>query len=104
MLDQLIKLVEQNAGKAIVNNSAIPNQHNNAAIQEVASQIFNGLQLQAKQGNLTQLVGLFQGGGSSLTSNPIISSLITSVASSVASKFGISPQLHRAWLLAYYLL
>ncbi|MCE2894305.1 MAG: DUF937 domain-containing protein [Flammeovirgaceae bacterium] len=92
MLDQLIKLVEQNAGKAIVNNSAIPNQHNNAAIQEVASQIFNGLQLQAKQGNLTQLVGLFQGGGSSLTSNPIISSLITSVASSVASKFGISPQ------------
>lgn len=92
MLDQLIKLVEQNAGKAIVNNSAIPDQHNNAAIQEVASQIFNGLQSQAKQGNLTQLVGLFQGGGSSLSNNPIVSSLIASVAGSVASKFGISPQ------------
>ncbi len=92
MLDQLIKLVEQNASKAIVNNSAIPDQHNNAAIQEVASQIFNGLQSQAKQGNLTQLVGLFQGGGSSLSNNPIVSSLIASVAGSVASKFGISPQ------------
>lgn len=92
MLDQLIKLVEQNAGKAIVDNAAIPNQHNNAAIKEVASQIFSGLQTQAQQGNLQQLAGMFQGGGSSLTNNPIVSSLITSVAGSVASKFGISPQ------------
>jgi hypothetical protein len=92
MLDQLIKLVEQNAGKAIVNNAAIPNEHNNAAIKEVASQIFSGLQNQAQQGNLSQIAGLFQGGGSSLTSNPIVSSLISSVAGSVASKFGVSPQ------------
>lgn len=93
MLDQLIKLVEQNAGKAIVNNSAIPNEHNNAAIKEVASQIFSGLQNHAQQGNLQQIAGLFQGGGgSSLTSNPIVSSLISQVAGSVASKFGVSPQ------------
>ena len=92
MLDQLIKLVEQNAGKAIVNNNAIPNEHNNAAIKEVASQIFGGLQSQAQQGNLQQIAGLFQGGGSSLTSNPIVSSLISQVAGSVASKFGVSPQ------------
>ena len=35
MLDQLVKLVEQNAGKAIVQNDAIPNKFNNEAIQEV---------------------------------------------------------------------
>lgn len=92
MLDQLIKLVEQNAGQAIVNNSAIPNQHNNAAIKEVATQIFNGLQSQAKQGNLQQLAGLFQGGSSNLGSNPIVSQIVSSVATNVASKFGVSPQ------------
>lgn len=92
MLDQLIKLVEQNAGNAIVNNNAIPNQHNSAAIKEVASQIFSGLQTQAKQGNLQQLAGMFQGGGSSLTNNPIVTSLISSVATNVATKFGVSPQ------------
>jgi uncharacterized protein YidB (DUF937 family) len=92
MLDQLIKLVEQHAGDAIVNNSAIPNQHNNAAIQEVAQQIFNGLQSHATSGNLSQLTSLFQGGTSNISSNPIVSQLISSVAGSVASKFGISSQ------------
>ena len=47
MLDQLIKLVEQNAGSAIVQNKAIPDQHNQAAINTVAEQIFSGLKNQA---------------------------------------------------------
>ncbi len=91
MLDQLIKLVEQNAGKAIVTNKAIPDQHNQAAIKTVAEQIFNGLKGHASQGNLQQLAGMFQGGGNA-SSNPIVTQLISSVAGSVASKFGISSQ------------
>jgi hypothetical protein len=91
MLDQLIKLVEQNAGSAIVNNKAIPDQHNQAAIKTVAEQIFNGLKGHASSGNLQQLAGMFQGGGNA-SSNPIVTQLIASVAGSVASKFGISSQ------------
>jgi hypothetical protein len=34
MMDQLIKLVQQNAGDAIVKNNALPNQFNNAAIEK----------------------------------------------------------------------
>jgi len=60
MLDQLINLVEQQAGSAIINNPAIPNQYNQAAIKDVAQQIFNGLQNQATSGNLQQLTSLFQ--------------------------------------------
>jgi hypothetical protein len=94
MLDQLMKLVEQHAGDAIVKNSAIPNEHNNAAIKDVASQIFSGLQNQATSGGgLQSLVSMFQGGGgSNMSSNPIVSGLIAQVAGSVASKFGISQQ------------
>jgi hypothetical protein len=92
MLDQLIKLVEQHAGNAIVSNSAIHDQHNNAAIKEVAQQIFNGLQNHATSGNLSQLTSLFQANKSNIASNPIVSQLITSVAGSVASKFGVSSQ------------
>jgi hypothetical protein len=92
MLDQLIKLVEQNAGSAIINNKAIPNEHNNAAIQTVAQQIFSGLQSQAQQGNLQQVAGIFSKGSSLSSGNPIVNQLITSVASSVASKFGVSQQ------------
>jgi uncharacterized protein YidB (DUF937 family) len=92
MLEQLMKLVEQNAGDAIIKNKAIPDQHNNAAIQTVAQQIFSGLQSQASQGNLTQIAGLFQGSSKNVSSNPIVSQLISSVAGSVASKFGVSQQ------------
>ncbi|HCW05967.1 MAG TPA: hypothetical protein DGG95_01230 [Cytophagales bacterium] len=92
MLDQLINLVKQHAGDAIINNPAIPNQHNDAAISEVASSIFNGLQNHATSGNLQNIVSLFQNsGGSSLTSNPIISSIISTAASSLATKFGVAP-------------
>jgi uncharacterized protein (DUF2267 family) len=93
MLDQLLKLVEQNAGDAIVNNQAVPNQFNNAAVQEVASNIFSGLQGQVAQGNMQQVVSMFKGQStSSIANNPMISNMITQVAGSLAQKFGVSPQ------------
>lgn len=93
MLDQLIKLVQQNAGDAIVKNQAIPNQFNNAAIEDVAQQIFSGLKGQVGQGNLQQVVSMFQGGNSSaITSNPMVSQIISNIAGNFASKFGVSPQ------------
>ena len=92
MLDQLVKLVEQNAGDAIVRNSAIPDQFNNAAIQEVASSIFNTLQTQVAQGNMQQVVSMFQSGvnQNSLTNNPMVTQMISNVAATFASKFGVS--------------
>ncbi len=92
MLDQLVKLVEQNAGEAIVKNQAIPNQFNNAAIQEVAGSIFNTLKGQVAQGNMQQVVSMFQGGANmnSLASNPMVKQMIASVAGNFASKFGVS--------------
>ena len=92
MLDQLINLVEQHAGSAIINNPAIPNQFNQAAIKEVAQQIFTGLQNHATSGNLQQLTSLFQSGTASVGTNPIVSQLISSVAGSVTSKYNVSPQ------------
>ena len=91
MLDQLIKLVEQNAGKDIVQNKAIPDQYNQAAIKTVAEQIFNGLKSQASAGNVQQIAGMFQGGKAS-ASNPVVNQLIASAAGAVAKKFGISQQ------------
>lgn len=93
MIDQLVKLVQQNAGEAIVKNNAVPNQFNNAAIEEVAQQLFKGMQGQVSNGNLQQFASMFQGGNaSSLTNNPMVGQVISNIASSFASKFGIPPQ------------
>jgi len=93
MLDQLVNLVRQNAQETIVKNPAVPNEANDDAIKDVASQILDGLKGQARQGNVQDLMGMLQGGGqSSVQGNPLTSSLISNITSNLASKFGISPQ------------
>lgn len=52
MLDNLFSLVKSYAGDAIINNPAIPNQHNDAAVQVASSSIFNTLQSAATTGNI----------------------------------------------------
>ena len=92
MIDQLIRLVEKNAGDVIVNNQAIPNQFNNDAIQDVAQQIFGGLKGQVANGNYQDVLSMFRGSKNSLASNPMVTQMISSLAGNFASKFGISPQ------------
>lgn len=94
MIDQLIKLVAQNAGDAIVNNQAIPNKFNNAAIEDVAQQIFGSMQGQVSQGNMQQILAMFTSGGNTgaLASNPMVAQIVSGIAASFASKFGVSPQ------------
>jgi uncharacterized protein YidB (DUF937 family) len=93
MIDQLIKLVEQNAGDAIVKNKEVPDQFNHAAIENVAGQIFEGLKGQVSQGNMQQVASMFKGGGSSaLSGNPMVTQIISSITTSMASKFGVSGQ------------
>lgn len=94
MIDQLMKLVQQNAGDAIVNNNAVPNQFNGAAIESVAQQILGSLQGSAAQGNAQQLASLFKGADmNSIAGNPMVTQMISKVAGEFAGKFGISPQI-----------
>jgi len=93
MIDQLIKLVEQNAGELIVKNNAVPNQFNNAAIEEVARQMLSGMQSQVNGGNMQQFASMFGGGNtSSLANNPMVTQIIANIAGNFASKFGVSQQ------------
>ena len=93
MIDQLMKLVQQNAGDAIVNNNAVPNQFNGAAMQSVAQQILGGLQSSAAEGDVQQVAALFKGANvSSLATNPMVTQMISRVAGEFAGKFGVSPQ------------
>jgi hypothetical protein len=95
MLDQLLKLVEQNATQAIVANKAIPDQLNNAAIKEVTNQIFNGIKGQVTRGDMSQVIDLFQTSNSK-TQSPVITSIIDTVSTSLAGKFQIAPDVARS--------
>lgn len=68
MLDQLMDLVKKHAGDAIVNNPDIPNEKNDAAINEASSSITGGLQNMFSQGNVQDIMKMFSGGGNAANS------------------------------------
>lgn len=86
MLDNLINLVKENAGDAIINNNAIPNQHNDAAINSTANSIFDTLKSQASGGNLNGIMDMFK---NNTASGDLSSTLNSNVANDLMKKFGI---------------
>jgi uncharacterized protein YidB (DUF937 family) len=88
MLDQLINLVKEHAGEAIINNPVIPNDLNNAAIEETAGGIFEGLKNQISEGGISSITNLLQDGN--LMNNPLVGQIGTQVAGQLMSKFGVN--------------
>jgi len=93
MLEQLQRLVEQSSQQQIVENKAIPDQFNNAAIKEVTTQILSNLKGQVAAGNMQQIISLFQsGGGKLMATSPVLNTMVTSVTASLATRFNLPPQ------------
>lgn len=86
MLDQLISLVKEHAGDAIINNAAIPNEKNDAAISETAGGIMKALQDQMKGGSLESITGLFQGGSNN---SAVVTKISAVVQEQLAGKFNL---------------
>lgn len=88
MFDNLLNLVKENAGDAIIKNPAIPNEHNDAAIETTSNSIMNTLKQQAASGNMNQLLEMFKGGNAN-ASNPVVNSVSQNVSTDLMGKFGI---------------
>lgn len=88
MLENLINLVKEHAGDAIVNNPAIPNERNDEAIQSTAGGIMDHLSKMTSGGGMEAITGLFNQGANS-GSNPEISNISNSVAGGLMEKFGL---------------
>jgi hypothetical protein len=89
MLEQLMGLIKDNSQEAIVNNPAIPNEHNESAMQTILSSVVGGLANQG-QTNQSGLFGLLSGkAGGNISSNPIVSGMANTAISSIMSKFGL---------------
>jgi hypothetical protein len=89
MLEQLMGLIKDHSQEAIVNNPAIPNEHNESAMQTILSSVVGGLANQGQSGNSSGLWGLLSGKNSNLSSNPIMSGIASSAVGSLMEKFGL---------------
>ncbi len=96
MLEQLMGLIQDHSQDAIVNNPAIPNEHNNGAMETILGAITGGMQQQAQGGSngLAGLAGLLggQAGGNSgggLMSNPIVAGIAQQAIGGLMQKYGL---------------
>lgn len=62
MLENLKQLIKENAQNAILQNSEVPNDQNDAAIDAASGSIMDALKQQLSSGNLNSLVDVFKGG------------------------------------------
>lgn len=94
MLDNLFNMIKGVAGDAVINNPAVPNEHNDAVVAEATSTVAGGLQNLAAGGGLQSILSLFGGQGqqqgqSGLMSNPIVSMMIGHFSKKLMGKYGL---------------
>lgn len=92
MFEQLTQLVQQFGNEAVVKNNAIPNEHNEAVINEAGSSILSGLQKMVSEGGTSDLAAMIQGNKAIDSSNPVVQKLTEQLTGSLGSKFGISSE------------
>jgi hypothetical protein len=70
MFDQILQLVKENAREAVIENTSVPNEKNELAVDTIANSLFDNLKGEAGAGMLNGVLEMFKGGGfntSSLT-------------------------------------
>jgi hypothetical protein len=91
MLEQLMQLIQQHGQQSVVENSAVPNEHNDAVMQEAQSSITTGLQQLAANGNISQLTQMMQG-DQVHPDNPAVQQISGNFIQNITQKFGINSQ------------
>ncbi|CAM3928637.1 DUF937 domain-containing protein [Flavobacterium cucumis] len=90
MFDQLSELVKQFGGDAVVNNPAVPNEQNDAVIQEAGGSILTGLKDMVANGNINNLTEILSGKAAIDGNNPVVQQLTEKVTGNLGEKFGLS--------------
>lgn len=92
MLENISNLVREEAGDAIINNPAVPNQHNEAVIQETSNSILGSLKNALSGDGINGLLGMFGNNGADVHTNPVTQNASGSVIKTLMEKFGLNQE------------
>lgn len=90
MLEQLLNMVKEQAGTAIIQNPDIPNERNDEAVADVTSNIAGGLQQALAGGQFNDVLSLLGGRGGDLQNNPLANQLSGNAIESLMNKFNLN--------------
>ncbi|SKC03883.1 hypothetical protein [Dyadobacter psychrophilus] len=88
MLDELFNLIKQNGQQAVVENNEVPNEHNEAVMQEAQSSIVDGLSNIKEPDQVNSLFESVQNGQAE--SNPAVQQISNNFTGNIMQKFGIN--------------
>jgi len=92
MFEKLFLLVKNNAGKAVIDNPAIPQKYHEAVINEASSTIIEVLKGQMESGKMKDLVKFFQF-STGYNNNSLVKTIINKFANKLNKFYGIDPNL-----------
>lgn len=81
-------LIRQNAGSAITNNPAIPNERNEEAVQATGNSIISSLQNALSGGGIKDVMRMFSNG--TADNNPVVSQASGNLVETLKDRFGLS--------------
>lgn len=87
MFENLLNLVKENAGDAIINNPAIPNERNDEAISYASNSIVDGLKGALANGNINDVLSMFTGGNAA--ASPVAQNIQGGFIQTLVDKFGL---------------
>jgi len=90
MLDNLLNLVKEFSGDAVVNNPNIPNEQNDAVVATASQSIAGGLQNAISGGGFKDVLNLLGGKGGDLGSNPVAQNLNSNLITDLMNKFNLN--------------
>ena len=90
MFEQLLEMVQQQGQQSVVANPDVPNEQNEAVMQEAASSIESGMQQMAQDGGPGAIKSLFEGVQNGDPNHPAIQQLSGNFAGNLMEKFGLS--------------
>jgi hypothetical protein len=90
MFDQLMMLVQQNAGSTILNNNAIPIERKQEAVEAVTHSITDNLKNAVQSGRLSEVMQLFNNYSDNVAALPLTQNMQHDLMDNMVQKFRLS--------------
>ena len=91
-MENLNNLVKENADAAIINNTSIPNERNDEAVQEASIAIEDSLKTSLNGGDVKEVANLFNGAGDNVATSSVTKQATGNFINRLQSHFGLDVQ------------
>lgn len=85
MLEEIMQMIKQHGQNAVVNNADVPNEHNDAVMNEAGSSVMSMLQNMVQNGQGNEVNNMLQD-----PSHPAVQQMQSNFADNIMQKFGLS--------------